>query len=100
MEIQKTLNSENKLKKEEWSWRNQAPWLHIIPQSTVIKAVWYWHKNRNTDQCNEIASPGINPHISGHLTITEEASISNREKIISSISGAVETGQVCEKKWN
>ena len=25
MEIQKILNSQNNLEKEEWSWRNQAP---------------------------------------------------------------------------
>ena len=27
METQKTLNSQNNLKKEKQSWKNQAPWL-------------------------------------------------------------------------
>ena len=33
METQKTLNSERNLEREKQSWRNQAPWLQIIPQS-------------------------------------------------------------------
>ena len=33
METQKTTNSKNNLEKEEWSWRNHAPWLKTILQS-------------------------------------------------------------------
>ena len=33
MDTQKTLNSQSNLKKEKWSWRNQAPWLQTILQS-------------------------------------------------------------------
>ena len=33
MEIQKTLNSQGNLEKEEWNWRNQPAWLQALLQS-------------------------------------------------------------------
>ena len=92
MQSGKILDSQMNVEKENQSWWHHNAGFQVILQAVIIKTVWYWHKNRHTDQWNRIENPEMGTQLCGQLIFDKAGKTIHWRKEVSSINDAGKIG--------
>lgn len=67
----------------------------LATKATAIKTVWYWHKDKHTDQWNKTENSDLNSHIHGQMIFDKGTPRSlSGEKTLFSTNGVGKTGNL------
>ena len=78
MEIQKTLNSQSNLEKEEWNWSNQAAWLQALLQNHSHQDSMVLAKRQKYRSMEQNRKPRDNStHLEGNGTLLQYSCLGN-----------------------
>ena len=98
MEIQKTLNSQSNLEKEEWNWRNLPAWLQTMLKSyghQYSMVLAQRHKYRSIEPNRKSRDKSMQVWTTSLWQRKQKHMMEKRQSLI---SGAGKTGQPCVKE--